>query len=306
MAAMENGSLYLIKFEAYLLTKKRLADNTLKSYMSDLRHYTEFLQDKYKVEAQNANTKQVKAYLKSLKDLELLPRSMARKVSSLKVFYAFLEDLGFDNLAASLVFPVTEKRLPNYLSDAQVATLIEKAKEDQTDLGKQFYTALMLLYATGLRVSELVTLKVCDIQFDTGLLSVYGKGGKGRLVPVPLLVLEQLKNYLEVTFKSLHNKEALGNFPVFATKRKGSLKPHSRQWVWGQLKSLAVKAGIEKTLSPHVLRHSLATHLLKNGADLRTLQMLLGHENVKTVEIYTHLDTSHLRHLYDKKHPRAK
>ena len=301
---MQSINYYLIKFEAYLLTKKRLADNTLMSYMSDLRHYTDYLKSKHELEIQDADLKQLKAYLKYLKNLELLPRSMSRKISSLKVFYNFLETEGLINLAASLVFPIIEKRLPNYLSNQEVDILLNKAQEDQTSLGKQFYVALMLLYATGLRVSELVSLKVCDVQFDTGLITVIGKGGKGRIVPVPITVLEIIKKYLETTFKNLTEKLPTGNSPLFALRRKGNLKHHSRQWVWGQLKKLALQIGL-KNLSPHVLRHSLATHLLKNGADLRTLQMLLGHENVKTVEIYTHLDTSHLRKLYNKKHPRA-
>lgn len=302
---MENVNYYLIKFEAYLLTKKRLANNTLSSYMSDLRNYADFLKVKHELEIQNADLKELKAYLKYLKNLELLPRSMSRKISSLKVFYNFLETEGLVNLGSALVFPVIEKRLPNYLSNTEVESLLAKAQEDETNSGKQFYVALMLLYATGLRVSELVGLKVCDIQFDTGLITTIGKGGKGRIVPVPIIVLEVIKKYLEITFKDLTGKPATGNTPVFALRRQGHLKSHSRQWVWGQLKILALKVGLVKNLSPHVLRHSLATHLLKNGADLRTLQMLLGHENVKTVEIYTHLETSHLRKIYNKKHPRA-
>lgn len=302
---MKNLNYYLIKFEAYLLTKKGLATNTLRAYMSDLSHYQDYLTTKHDLELQDSTLKHLKLYLKHLRSLELLPRSMSRKISSLKVFYAFMEAEGFTNIASSLVFPTLDKKLPNYLTHEEVDQLLAKAHEDQTEHGKQFYAALMLLYATGLRVSELVGLKVADIQFDTGLITVMGKGGKGRLVPVPTTVLSELKLYLDDIYPKMLNKKPSGNMFLFALKRKSHFKPHSRQWVWLNLKALAEKLEISKKLSPHVLRHSLATHLLKNGADLRTLQMLLGHENVKTVEIYTHLDTGHLRKLYDKKHPRA-
>jgi integrase/recombinase XerD len=303
---MKNLNYYIIKFEAYLLTKKGLAANTLRAYMSDLVHYEDYLKTKHETEIQDATSKHLKSYLRQLKSLELLPRSVSRKISSLKVFYAFLETQGFANISSTLVFPAIDKKLPNYLSPEEVDRLLLKAQENQTDHGKQFCIALMLLYATGLRASELVGLKIADIQFDTGLITVLGKGGKGRLVPVPLKVLTELKNYLDNYYFKLAEKKPTGNMPLLVCRLSGQLRPHSRQWVWLQLQDLAIQAEITRKISPHVLRHSLATHLLKNGADLRTLQMLLGHENVKTVEIYTHLDTSHLRKLYDKKHPRAK
>lgn len=301
---MEKINYYLIKFEAYLLTQRRLAKNTLSSYISDIRHFQDFLNQK-KIEIEKAQIKDIKNYLAYLKKLELLPRSMARRISSLKVFYNFLESEGYTNLANNLTFPKIDKRLPNFLTDQEVDNLFKKAKEDATQTGQQVYISLMLLYATGLRVSELVGLKVCDVQFDTGLIRVHGKGGKGRLVPVPINILNMLKKYIDELFVKITENKPSANHPFFAQKRNGQVCQYTRQWVWTKLKILAQMAGIKRTLSPHVLRHSLATHLLKNGADLRTLQMLLGHENVKTVEIYTHLDTDHLRKLYDKKHPRA-
>lgn len=301
---MEKINYYLIKFEAYLLTQRRLAKNTLSSYISDIRHFQDFLNQK-KIEIDKTEIKDIKDYLAYLKKLELLPRSMARRISSLKVFYNFLESEGYANLANNLTFPKIDKRLPNFLTDQEVDNLFKKAKEDASQTGEQVYICLMLLYATGLRVSELVGLKVCDVQFDTGLIRVHGKGGKGRLVPVPINILNMLKKYIDELFVKITENKPSANHPFFAQKRNGQVCQYTRQWVWTKLKDLAQKAGIKRTLSPHVLRHSLATHLLKNGADLRTLQMLLGHENVKTVEIYTHLDTDHLRKLYDKKHPRA-
>jgi integrase/recombinase XerD len=296
---------YLVKFESYLLTKKGLADNTLRSYLADLSHFQDFLELKYSLELQASETKHLKSYLKHLKSLDLLPRTVSRKISSLKVFYKFLETEGFNNIATTLVFPSLDKKLPNYLSHEEVEAILEFAKNNKSENGSQFHTALLLLYSTGLRVSELVGLKVADIQFDTGLITVLGKGGKGRLVPVPLKVLNELKNYLDNDYENILKVKPSGKMPIFGVIRKNKIQNQTRQWMWLVLKKTVESAGISKKISPHVLRHSLATHLLKNGADLRTLQMLLGHENVKTVEIYTHLDTGHLRKLYNKKHPRA-
>jgi integrase/recombinase XerD len=166
---------------------------------------------------------------------------------------------------------------------------------------------LILLYSTGVRITELIELEVGDCDFQQRCIKVTGKGSKERLVPVPEGVLAILEDYLQETYPKLliKNKIKLATSYLFPTYYDGVLKPMTRQSFWMYLKKLAQTASITKNFSPHTLRHSLATHLLKNGVNLRSLQMLLGHEQLSTVQIYTHVDTSHLRKIYDKKHPRS-
>ena len=168
-----------------------------------------------------------------------------------------------------------------------------------------------LLYASGMRVSELVSLTTEQIQFDTGFVSLMGKGNKERMVPLPKNVLELLRYFLDHIYPKLMPKPKEGkelkkdkNY-LFFSAYAGQLKPISRQSFWIILKKILAKACIYKDISPHTLRHSLATHLLKSGANIRSLQQLLGHEQISTVQIYTHLEKSHVRRVYDKKHPRA-
>jgi integrase/recombinase XerD len=158
-----------------------------------------------------------------------------------------------------------------------------------------------------MRVSELVSLTIDQIHFDTGFVSIQGKGGKERMVPIPQNVLELLRFYLETVYDKLLAKNVLSEEKkyLFAVIYQKKIKPISRQLFWSALKKIISKSGIKKNISPHTLRHSLATHLLKKGANIRLLQVLLGHEQLTTVQIYTHLEDSHLREEYDKKHPRA-
>ena len=200
------------------------------------------------------------------------------------------------DLGQQLTFPKIEKRLPNYLSEQEIEILLQMADRDTSTLGKRNKVMLYLLYVTGLRITELTTLKTSAIQWDTGFLHVEGKGGKQRMIPLPqpMRSLELLKEYAD--------KQRDYLFPI---RYAGTIRPITRQAFWGILKQLWKKTGIAKSISPHQLRHSLATHLLKRGADLRSLQLLLGHENLSTVQIYTHVETSHLRTIYNKKHPRS-
>jgi integrase/recombinase XerD len=166
---------------------------------------------------------------------------------------------------------------------------------------------MYLLYVSGMRISELVHMRVSDIQFDTGFLKITGKGEKERLIPVPEAMRQMLREYLETAHRDFMTKKGgtVHNDYLFPTWYAGTIKPITRQACWMILNSLWLKTGIQKTISPHQLRHSLATHMLKNGVDLRSLQQILGHENIGTVEIYTHVEVSHIREVYDKKHPRS-
>ena len=298
---------YFTKFESYLLTEKRVAKNTFDAYRRDLEQFSNFLTKK-KLVIKKVDLKDLKTFLSYLHKEGIGARSAARKISTLKAFYLYLsEHYDIKNISLELITPRLEKKLPKYLKEKEVETLLIAAKEDDSNAGVRNSTMLYLLYVTGMRISELVNLTVSSIDFSSGFVTVPGKGGKERMVPLPHHMSELLKIYLKTTYPNLLTKKSitLKTDYLFPTFYGGKLKSMSRQMFWIYLKSMAAYAGINKDLSPHQLRHSLATHLLKKGANLRSLQMLLGHEQLTTVQIYTHVETEHLRKIYDKKHPRS-
>jgi len=296
------------KFEAYLLTEKRVSKNTFEAYKRDTHQLVIFLKGEYGIEIKDADRKQLKSFLYHLKKNGHSARTMSRKISAIKVLFGYLSGyLGWQNIADDLTFPKLEKRLPQYLTEGEVEKLFEVADLDESDLGFRNKVMLYLLYVSGMRISEMVNLQVSQIQFDTNFITVSGKGGKGRVIPLPQPMMALLQQYVDTVLAKFVSKgsKKIKNDYVFPTFYKGKIKPISRQSFWVILKDLWAKTGSTKSISPHQLRHSLATHMLKNGVDLRSLQMLLGHENLSTVQIYTHLEMSYLRDLYDKKHPRA-
>lgn len=297
----------LNKFTAYLLTEKRVSTNTFDAYKRDIQQFVDWL-TKSKIAIEQANLATLKQFLQRLKKDQLKARSMSRKISSLKAFYNYLsKHLGFDNIARELIFPKLERRLPSYLSEEEVKELLATADKETSANGLRNKIMLYVLYVSGMRISELISIKSSDVHFDTGFIAVQGKGGKGRMVPIPPHIMSMVKHYLETVHKNFVqvNAEKRKTDYVFPVCYGGRVRPITRQAFWTILKQLAKKAGIDRPISPHKLRHSLATHMLKNGADLRSLQLLLGHENLSTVQIYTHLDTGYLRKVYDKKHPRS-
>jgi integrase/recombinase XerD len=298
----------IVKFEAYLLTEKRVAHNTFNAYKHDIQQFLTYLAG-HNIDLANTTMQDLKKYLLHLKDLGLSARSMSRKISSLKALFAYAHYYhNWPDIAHDLGFPKLDKKLPVYVTEDELEKLFAVAAQDSTALGMRNKIMLYLLYATGMRISELTSLTVSQIHFDTHRIMVHGKGGKGRIIPLPAQVTEFLKNYVDNTFKILVTKETKKKqrhtylFPVYYG---GILRPITRQAFWGILKDLWKKTGIQKSISPHKLRHSLATHMLKKGADLRSLQLILGHENLSTTQIYTHVETSYLRSIYNKKHPRA-
>lgn len=300
--------LYLTKFEAYLLTEKRVSQNTFAAYKRDIDQFVDFLRTECKTDLQRVSRDLVKAFLHYLNKEGLAARSMARKISSLKVLFSYLHAFhGWENYADDLIFPKLEKRLPRYLQEDEIEILFDVANKDLSPNGVRNKVMLYLLYVSGMRISELVNLTVGHVQLDTGFLMVTGKGGKSRMIPIPETMVTLLKRYLEEVLPSLMNKQGKqrkGDF-LFPVTYAGKMKAISRQAFWLILRDLWKKTGIQRSISPHQLRHSLATHMLKNGVDLRSLQMILGHENLSTVQIYTHLETGYLRKVYDKKHPRS-
>ena len=195
------------------------------------------------------------------------------------------------------------------LTEEEIKQLFDTANKDNSYRGIRNKVMLSLLYASGMRVSELVNATLDQIHFDTGFVTIFGKGGKERMVPLPQNVLDLLRFYIDTVYIKFLPKKSNDQtstkkylFPVYYKKE---IKPISRQQFWSLLKQIILKSGIKKNISPHTLRHSLATHLLKKGANIRLLQVLLGHEQLTTVQVYTHLEDTQLRKEYDKKHPRA-
>lgn len=299
---------FIAQFHAYLLTEKRVSENTFLAYKRDVAQLDNYLKSK-KVTLDGCQKKHLTNFLKHLKDAGFKAKTLSRKISSIKLLFDFVhERYKLSNSASGLIFPKLEKKLPAFLSEQEVQALLVAASSDVSDKGTRNKVMLSLLYATGMRVSELVSLTVDQLYFDTGFIKLSGKGNKERFVPLPKSILSLLRFYLDVVYPKLllssekqNNKE---NY-LFFTLYKKTIKSLSRQSFWIILKKILKKALIVKNISPHSLRHSLATHLLKNGADLRSLQILLGHENLATVQVYTHLGDSELRKIYDKNHPRA-
>lgn len=294
-------------FEAYLLTQKRVARNTFQAYKQDLKQYLDFLFDK-KVALQEATINELKAYLKLLKQEKLSARSTARKISSLKAFYGYAHTQeGWPDIAQDLISPRISKTLPKFLTEQEVKNVLIVADNDTSCLAERNRLLLHMLYASGMRISELISITLDQLHQDTGFIAIEGKGSKQRMVPLPQATWEHIRTYLDSTHKQFCIKYNNGNavkylFPVMYAE---NIKHITRQACWGIVKKLCQAAGIKRSVSPHQLRHSLATHLLKKGADLRSLQLWLGHENVNTVEVYTHVETDFLRQMYDKKHPRS-
>ena len=300
---------YMASFETFLVSEKRISRNTFLAYQKDIVQILEFL-DTQKIDLKNCSSKHLKQFLKVLKKQGLSSKTLSRKVSSMKIFFGFLADNhGFENHAQSLIFPKTDKSLPTYLTEDEVCRLLEATEQDTTYRGFRNKVMLYLLYSTGMRVTELVEMTIDRVHFDSGFVSVVGKGNKERMVPVPRKILDMISQYLDVIYEKLLPVKTLPQGHVnylFPSCYQCKIKPLSRQLLWSIVKKTLYHSGITKNISPHSLRHSLATHLLKNGANIRSLQLLLGHEQLTTVQIYTHLENKQLREIYDAKHPRAK
>ncbi len=294
-------------FHTYLLTEQRVASNTFDAYRRDLDKFVVYIsQTECKTIEESGSF--LKPFLKVLHESGLSTRTVSRTISCLRTFFAYLEKkMGFHNPAIALITPRLEQKLPHFLTEKEVVTLLEKASKDMTEIGQRNSVMLHVLYATGLRISELIHIQTAQIDFSAGLLRINGKGEKERIVPLPSQIVRLLSHYLEKIFPLLIHKDGHTFITpyLFPTYYDQEIKAITRQCFWLYLKKIAKESHISASLSPHMLRHSLATHLLKNGADLRSLQMLLGHEQLRTVQIYTHIETSYLRRVYDEKHPRS-
>jgi len=281
-----------------LWMERGVSDNTLTAYRTDLKSFARWL-DHRGLALHRAQDADLRAYLGS--DRRRSVRTLARRLSTLRRFYGYLvrEGILSEDPTVRVESPRTGRPLPRSLTEKEVEALLEAPDPDQP-LGLRDRAMIEVLYATGLRVSELVRLTAVEINMRQGVVRVLGKGAKERLVPLGEIALDWLRRYLESGRPEIVRNRAID--ALFPTMRGGAM---SRQAFWHLIRRYARKAGIRKPLSPHVLRHAFATHLLNHGADLRVVQMLLGHSVISTTQIYTHIARERLKSLHAQHHPRG-
>ena len=293
------------QFLDHLKVERELSVATLEAYGRDLAGFSQFALGRSAGTIEAVRTIDVLEYLAHLTDRKLSARSQARKLIALRQLFKFCkaERLCPENPTEDVDLPRFGRKLPVFLTVEEVDHLLG-APDRKSDRGARDGAMLETLYATGLRVSELVKLRLADVNFDAGYLVTMGKGKKERLVPLGEVALASLRGYVETArprFVRVQLPARAGD-ALFLTRLGRRM---TRQGFWKLLGRYAIAAGIRKAISPHKLRHSFATHLVERGADLRAVQAMLGHADIGTTEIYTHLSRSHLRAVYDKFHPRA-
>lgn len=286
------------QFIHHLRVEQGLARNTIEAYSRDLVRYFDFL-DKRNLPPPSASQVDVMEYAASLAG-SLSVRSIARNLSALKMFYRFLVSEGKvkNNPTRLLSAPKLPRRLPGVLSTEEVDRLLSQP-DPLVDRGKRDRAMLELLYASGLRVSELVNLKVTNVNLEAGYVRTVGKGSKERLVPMGGKALEAVKDYL-VNARAAFLKRRSSSHLFLGPQGK----PLTRQGFWKTIRRYGLAAGIRKPITPHALRHSFASHLLEHGADLRSVQIMLGHADIATTQIYTHVTREKLKQVHEKHHPR--
>jgi integrase/recombinase XerC len=283
---------YVDKFISYLEIEKNYSGHTLLNYRSDLEEFFKFAND---VAVEKVDYLLLRRFLAHLREHQHKPRTLSRKLSSLRSFFRFLHKEGYvkSNPSTLLMSPKLDKTLPKFLSEEEMTSFIE-APDVKTEMGKRDKAILELLYSSGARVSELVGLNVENVDLIGNIAKLEGKGKKERLVPIGNQATIAIKNYVDAR----KNKSG----PMFLNKSHTRLSDRS---VRNIINKYITQACINQKISPHVLRHSFATHMINRGADLRSVQELLGHVNLSTTQIYTHVTTDRLKKVYDKAHPRA-
>lgn len=285
------------EYQIYLLTMKHLSENSIISYVLDINKYLSFLEQQ-KIPYSNIQKEHLIDYLNKLDKEKYAVTSVMRKISAIKSFHTFLSKVHhLDNIADRIEMPRHYQNIPNILSIEEMEILLDIPTKTNFDYRNK--AMLELMYATGLRVSELVNLKIPNLDLDNKIVRVVGKGNKERIVPIGEVAVKYLNIYLSEYRNSLKKKCFCDN--VFLNNHGKGI---TRQGFFKILKEIAKEKGFNKTISPHVLRHSFATHLLNNGADLRSIQLLLGHSNLSTTQIYTNVNNTTLKENYDLYHPR--
>lgn len=294
---------YLALFQEYLTVELGLAKNTQLAYMRDLRLLMKSLQLKADEELLQVSRQQLIAYLVRLKQEGRAASTVARKLASIKAFYRFLTAERYIRRNPAEVLEAASRglHLPKVLSVQEVERLLDEPNLGTLD-GYRDKTMLEMLYATGMRVSELVNVPVKNVDMKMQYVIVMGKGSKERMLPLGRTAMHYLEHYLSVVRPQLLHGKPDAAAELFVTGWGG---PMTRERFYEIIVAYGKSAGISKRVTPHMLRHSFATHLLNNGTDLRIVQELLGHADISTTQIYTHLDVERLREVYDKTHPRA-
>ena len=290
----------LDEFLNYLSVERGLSKNTIISYKTDITSFISNMEDKGAVDVEKIKRDDITQYLLRQKDKGLSGNSISRALVAIKMFYKFLVEERFikDNVAGILESPKLIRPLPNVLSAAEVEKLL-RSPDIRSWMGIRDLAALELMYATGMRVSEMVELETTTLNLDVGFIKCKGKGDKERIVPIGSHAASAISRYMQKVRPSLlKNKD---DKHLFIT-RLG--KKVSRQSFWKMMKRYAKKARIKKEIMPHTLRHSFATHLLERGADLRVVQELLGHSDIATTQIYTHINKERLKSIHKQFHPR--
>ncbi len=300
---MKNWNSYLKEFEFFLKIERGLSNNTIENYRRDVNKLILFLNN-YDIEVspKKIDSKTIKQFLyESAKKLK--PRSQSRLISGLKSFFKYLILEGYieANPAELISCPKTDFNIPNTLSKNQIDELISAIDLTHTQ-GERNRTIIETIYSCGLRVSEIINLKISDLFFEEGFVRIIGKGNKQRFVPIHFTTQKHILSYIKNSRVNI--KPSKGFEDILFLNRRG--KSLTRQMIFVILKNNAIKIGINKKINPHTLRHSFATELLINGADLSDIQKILGHESITTTEIYLHLDRSNLKKIIDKHHPLEK
>lgn len=292
---------YIDEFVNYLAVERGLASNTLLAYRRDLSKYCSFLDGRGRKDVREADRKDISDFMHDQKAKGLSATSICRNLSAIKMFHRFLvrEGLAASDPTNLIDMPKLWKRIPDVLTVAEIEAMLNAAKGGQAQVIRD-RAILELFYASGMRVSELVNLKLESINLNVGYVRCLGKGRKERIIPIGKRARQATGKYCSVARPKLMK----GNVsPVLFLSRLG--KKMSRQSIWKIIKRYARKANIKKEIKPHMLRHSFATHLLEHGADLRSVQEMLGHSDISTTQIYTHVDRERLKTIHKQFHPRG-
>ena len=292
-------------FQDYLImlrVERNMSANTIDAYKRDLKQYLGYIIDDLEIKSlYNISSDNIRDYIRNLNNQGLAPKSIARIISSIRSYHNFLssEQIIKENPALNLDTPKIPKKLPLVLSEKEISDII-KAIDDAYQFAKRDKAIIEMLYSCGIRVTELCDLETSNFIFEDDLIRVMGKGSKERLLPIGGRAKRFLNDYLDHSRHKLIKKTSSSSIFV---SRNG--KPLTRAMINNILKKWCRAAGITKSISPHTLRHSFATHLLEGGADLRFVQALLGHSDISTTQIYTHLDKHHIKQVYKSHHPRS-
>ena len=285
------------KFITYLSSEKRFSEHTVKSYTTDLKQFTSFLADEFQIvdDINEIRFQIIRSWIASLLEKGIGPRSVNRKISTLKSYFKFLirEGVIVENPMMKVVAPKSKKRLPVFIEEDQIETLLNEVEFEEGIVGERNKLIIELFYVTGIRLSELISIKISDIDFNNNLIKVLGKRNKERLIPLASSMVGELRSFIE---KNPQNQFLFTNLDG---------KKLYTKLVYRIVKKYISKISSVNKKSPHILRHTFATHMLNNGADINAIKELLGHANLSATQVYTHNTIEKLKSVYKQAHPRA-